>query len=220
MRFGVLGTGMVGRTLGSALLQLGHEVSMGGRRAGGAAALEWVAAAGPGGARSGTFADAAAFGEVVINATSGSHSLEALRAAGAENLRGKVLIDVANPIAEGGGFPPRLSVCNDDSLAEQIQREFPETLVVKTLNTVTADVMVQPSRVPGPHNVFVCGEDAAAKAVVVEMLQGFGWPAASVLDLGGIQGARGTEMYLALWLALTGALGGWHFNVAVMRPLS
>jgi predicted dinucleotide-binding enzyme len=219
MRFGVLGTGTVGRTLGSRLVQLGHEVCMGSRHAGGAAASEWVAQAGEA-ASEGTFADAAAFGEVVINATAGAHSLAALHAAGAENLRGKVLVDVANPLAHDSGFPPKLAVANDDSLAEQIQRAFPEARVVKTLNTVTADIMVEPSLLPGSHNVFVCGEEAGAKTTVVEMLGSFGWPPEAVIDLGGIEAARGPEMYVALWLRLINPLGTWHFNVAVVRPPS
>jgi predicted dinucleotide-binding enzyme len=217
MRYGVLGTGAVGRALATKLVQLGHEVTMGARRAGGEAATGWVQSAG-GAAREGSFADAAAFGEVVINATAGAHSLDALRAAGAENLGGKVLIDVSNAIAEDAGFPPQLSVCNTDSLGEQIQRTFPEARVVKTLNTVTSDVMVQPSMIAGEHSVFVGGEDADAKRAVTELLHSFGWPDGSVIDLGGIESARGTEMYLALWLRLMGSLGGWHFNIAVRTP--
>lgn len=214
MRYGVLGTGVVGRTLGTRLVQLGNEVTMGARQAGGAAATEWAGAAG-GGAREGTFADAARFGEMVINAVAGAHALEALGMAGADSLRGKVLVDVCNPIAEGTGFPPQLSVCNTDSVGEQIQRAFPDARVVKTLNTVNCAVMVDPSAVPGAHTVFVGGDDAEAKRVVVAMLAGFGWPEASVLDLGGIETARGTEMYLALWLRLMRAVGTPQLNVEV-----
>jgi len=214
MRYGVLGTGVVGRTLGTRLVQLGNEVCLGARAAGGQAALEWVAATG-GTAREGSFADAAEFGEVLICAVAGAHALSALDMAGAGALRGKVLIDVSNPIAEGTGFPPSLSVCNTDSVGEQIQRAFPDARVVKTLNTVNCAVMVDPASVPGPHSVFVGGEDAAAKKVVVSMLSSFGWPEASVIDLGGIETARGTEMYLALWLRLMRATGTPSFNVAV-----
>jgi 8-hydroxy-5-deazaflavin:NADPH oxidoreductase len=216
MRYGVLGTGVVGSTLAGKLVALGHEVMMGARSAGNEKAVEWARSAGER-ASQGSFADAAGFGEVVLNATSGLHSLAALRAAGADSLRGKLLIDVANPIAVGTGFPPQLSVCNDDSLAEQIQREFPDARVVKTLNTVNCDVMVNPGMVPGEHTVFVCGNDAAAKAQVVEMLGEFGWPGGRVCDLGGVDGARGTEMYLALWLRLMRATGSAHLNVEVHR---
>lgn len=214
MRYGVLGTGVVGRTLGSRLVELGNQVTMGGRQAGGDAAVEWARAAGEG-AREGSFAEAAAFGEVVIVAVAGSHAVSALRMAGTENLRGKVVVDVSNPIAEGTGFPPQLSVCNTDSVGEQLQREFPEARVVKSMNTVNCAVMVDPAVVPGTHTVFVGGDDAEAKRVVASMLHSFGWPAESVFDLGGIETARGTEMYLALWLRLMRAVGTPHLNVAV-----
>jgi hypothetical protein len=215
-RFAVLGTGSVGQAVAGKLVAIGHQVTMGSRAAGNAKALAWAAAAGDG-AREGSFADAAAFGEIVVNATSGLGSLAALRSAGADNLSGKLIVDIANPLDFSGGFPPVLSVANDDSLAEQIQRELPDSRVVKTLNTVTADVMVEPSRVPGRHTVFVSGDDAAAKQEVSRLLESFGWPAADVLDLGDITTARGTEMYLALWVRLMGATGSPYFNVSVVR---
>jgi predicted dinucleotide-binding enzyme len=214
MRIGVLGTGTVGRTIGSALLRQGHEVRMGSRSAGNEAAVAWAAEIG-GPATEGSFADAAGFGELIFNATNGAASLQALEAAGAEQLAGKVLVDVANPLDVSKGMPPTLTVCNDDSLAEQIQRAFPDVRVVKALNTVTAAVMVAPDRVPGTHTVFVCGDDAGAKAQVGELLRGFGWPAESILDLGGIEAARGPELYLPLWLRLWGATGTAILNVEV-----
>lgn len=207
---------MVGRTLATRLVGLGHEVAMGARQAGSERGAAWVAATGAG-SHQGTFADAAAFGEVVVNATSGAHCLEALRAAGAAALAGKVLVDVSNPIAPGNAFPPVLGVCNDDSMAEQIQRAFPQARVVKTLNTVNASVMVDPTLVPGRHNLFVCGEDPAAKAVVTGLLGEFGWPAEDVIDLGPISAARGLEMYLPLWLRLMVAGGSPAFNILVQR---
>jgi predicted dinucleotide-binding enzyme len=213
MRIGVLGTGIVGRTIGTKLVELGHEVTMGARSAGNERAVEWAAGAGEG-AREGRFADAAAHGELVFNCTAGTASLDALRAAGEEELRGKVLIDVANPLDFSKGMPPTLSVCNDDSVGEQIQRALPDSRVVKALNTVTAAVMVD--GIAG-SNLFVCGDDAAAKQQVVELLAGFGWPADSVVDLGGIDGARGMEMYLALWILLMRAVGSPHFNIAIVR---
>ena len=214
MKIGVLGTGIVGRTLASKLVEVGHEVSMGSRDAANEQAAEWVAAAGER-ARSGTFADAAGFGELVVNATSGVASLEALRAADADNLAGKVLVDVANPLDFSQGMPPRLSICNDDSLAEAVQREFPDARVVKALNTVNAGVMVDPAGVPGDHDVFVCGDDDAAKAEVSGLLREFGWPEESIVDLGGIDGARGMEMYLPLWLRLFGTMGTPQLNIDV-----
>jgi len=214
MRIGVLGTGIVGRTLASALLSNGHEVRLGSRTAGNEAAVAWATAIG-GPASEGTFADAAGFGELVVNATAGAASLEALHLAGAEQLAGKVLLDVSNPLDFSHGMPPTLTVCNDDSLGEQIQRAFADVRVVKTLNTVTAAVMVAPALVAGTHTIFVAGDDAAAKAQAGELLHDFGWPAESILDLGDITAARGMEMYLPLWLRLYGATGTVLLNVEV-----
>jgi hypothetical protein len=215
MRFGILGTGVVGQTVGGKLVQLGHEVKMGSREAGNEKAVAWAAAAGEG-ASEGSFADAAAHGEIVVNATAGAASLAALQAAGADNLRGKVLIDVANPLDSSQGMPPTLTVCNTDSLAEQIQREFPDARVVKSLNTVNAGVMVDPGIVPDSHTIFVCGNDEGAKAQVSELLQSFGWPAEDVMDLGDVTAARGTEMYLPLWLRLYMKFGTGHLNIKVI----
>jgi predicted dinucleotide-binding enzyme len=214
MRIGVLGTGIVGRTLAQALLGNGHEVRLGSRTAGNEAAVAWAAEIG-GPASEGTFADAAGFGELVINATAGAAALNALNLAGAEQLAGKVLIDVSNPLDFSQGMPPTLTVCNDDSVGEQIQRTFADVRVVKTLNTVTAALMVQPTLVPGPHTIFVAGDDAAAKAQTGELLQELGWPAESILDLGDITAARAMEMYLPLWLRLYGATGTAVLNVEV-----
>ena len=148
--------------------------------------------------------------------TAGAGTLEALHAAGAANLAGKVVIDVTNPLDFSKGFPPRLSICNDDSLGEQIQRAFPSARVVKSLNTVTCSVMVDAARLPGEHVMFVAGNDAAAKAEVTALLRdGFGWR--TVIDLGDIGQARGTEMYLPLWVRLYGALGTAEFNLAIVR---
>lgn len=216
MHFGVLGTGMVGTTIASKLVAVGHEVTMGARSADNEKAVAWAAGAGPA-AANGTFADAAAVAEVVVNCTSGIASLAALDAVGAAGLDGKVLVDLANPLDFSKGMPPTLSVVNDDSLGEQIQRAFPAARVVKTLNTVTAGVMVEPHKVPGRHNVFMSGNDADAKATVAEMLGRFGWPDESIVDLGDITGARATEMYLALWLRLMGVLGTADFNVGIVR---
>jgi 8-hydroxy-5-deazaflavin:NADPH oxidoreductase len=217
MRIGVLGTGAVGRRIATKLVELGHEVTMGSRSAESEALLEWVEEAGDGG-RGGTFADTASSAELVFNCTSGEASLEALAAAGTESLAGKVLIDVANPLDFSQGMPPTLSVCNDDSLGERIQAAFPEARVVKTLNTMNNQVMTEPGRLPGAHNVFVCGEDADAKATVGELLQEFGWAREQIVDLGGIAAARGTEMYLPLWLCLMSSLGTADFNIQIRVP--
>jgi predicted dinucleotide-binding enzyme len=215
MRIGVLGTGMVGHALASRLVETGHDVVMGSRDAANEKAAAWLATH-PERAGTGTFADAAAHGEVVLNATGGAVSLDVLRSAGAENLAGKVLIDVSNPMKPDSGFPPQLDPVGDDSLAERIQREFPTALVVKTLNTMNCDVMADPSLLPGEHDVFMAGEDAVAKETVRGLLRGFGWPDASIRDVGGIVGARGLEMYLILWIGLRMSLGHNAFNIHVV----
>ena len=215
MKVGVLGTGMVGQALAGKLVSLEHEVVMGSRQAGNEKAVAWASTAG-GTAGEGTFATAAAFGELVVNATGGAVSLAALTAAGAENLAGKVLVDVANPLDFSGGLPPSLTVCNTDSLGEQIQRAFPDSLVVKALNTISAEVMVTPGVVDGSHTVFVAGNDAGAKATVAGLLVSFGWPPGDILDLGDISASRGLEMYLPLWLRLWGATGTRDVNVKVV----
>jgi predicted dinucleotide-binding enzyme len=215
MRIGILGTGVVGKTLGAKLTKLGHDVRMGSRSAGGEKARAWIKEAG-GKSSEGTFADASAHAEIVFNCTSGMASLEALRAAGAKNLEGKTLIDVANPLDFSKGMPPTLSVCNTDSLGEQIQRAFPTAHVVKSLNTVSANVMVNPSIIPGVHDMFVSGNDAKAKAQVIDLLKtGFGWK--EVMDLGDITGARAQEMHLALWLRLFTKFQTANVNIRVAR---
>lgn len=216
MKIGILGTGVVGQTIGTKLVSLGHDVKMGARAAANEKAEKWVKDTGAR-ATHGTFADAAAFGEIVFNCTSGMASLDALRQAGARNLDGKILIDVANPLDFSKGMPPTLSVCNTDSLGEQIQRAFPGARVVKTLNTMNTSVMVDPRLVPGDSDVFLSGNDAAAKAQVTEILKSwFGWR--SVIDLGDITTARGTEMLLPIWLRLWGTFKTPNINFHIARP--
>jgi predicted dinucleotide-binding enzyme len=227
MRIGVLGTGAVGQAIAEKVASLDQDVMIGTRDP--AEALSrttsdrsWVPAFGEWhrtheDVQVGTFAEAAAYGELVVNGTSGSASLEALEAAGAENLEGKILIDIANPLDVSHGMPPSLLVVNTDSLGEQIQRAFPGARVVKTLNTVTARVMVEPGEVgDGEHTMFVCGNDPSAKDEVTRVLKDwFGWR--DVLDLGDITNARGMEMYVSLWIRLWGGLGIPMFNVKVVR---
>lgn len=226
MKIAVLGTGTVGPMIAAALSALGHDVVIGTRdpqatlartqpgATGGAPFADWHAA-NPG-IDVATFADAAGRADVVVNATNGAGSLGALTAAGAENLNGKVLIDIANPLDFSQGFPPSLNPVNTDSLGEQIQRTFPEARVVKTLNTMNAGVMVDPVSVAGgDHSVFVSGNDADAKAIVSGLLKDFGHR--DVIDLGDITTARGTEMLLPIWLRLWGALGNADFNFKIAR---
>jgi hypothetical protein len=215
MKIGVLGTGMVGPTIGTKLVELGHEVMMGSRSKDNEKAAAWAKSAGPK-ASHGTFADAARFGEVLFNCTNGMASLNALKLAGAENMKGKILVDIANPLDASKGMPPTLSVSNTDSLGEQIQRAFPDTKVVKTLNTMNCRIMVNPSLVRGDHDVFVSGNDRAAKERVKDILtNGFGWK--SVVDLGDITTARGPEQLLPLWLRLMGTFGNPNFNFKIVE---
>lgn len=222
MRYAVLGTGIVGRTIAAKLDSLGHEVVIGTRGPkitlartepddfGNPPFAKWR----PDhpGIRLETFADAAAFGDLLFNTTSGAVSPLALQAAGPANLAGKILIDIANPLDFSQGMPPSLSPVNTDSLGEQLQRDFPALLVVKALNTMNCELMVDPSRVDGEHNVFLSGDDTDAKQTVTDLLGSFGWPATSVIDLGDISTARGSEMLLPIWLRLWSALGHADFN--------
>jgi predicted dinucleotide-binding enzyme len=216
MRIAVLGTGSVGNTVGTKLVSLGHEVKMGSRDAANPKAAAWVAGAGAK-ASAGTFEDAAKFGELIVNATSGQGAMAALKAAGAENLRGKIVIDISNPLDFSKGMPPTLTVTNTDSLGEQLQRAFPEAKIVKTLNTINAALMVAPGDLAGgEHDMFLCGNDASAKAKVSEILRGwFGWK--HLVDLGDITNARATEGILPLWVRLYGNLKTPHFSLRVVR---
>ncbi len=216
MKIGILGTGMVGVAIGNKLVSLGHEVRMGSRTANNEKAVAWIKGAGAK-ASQGTFADAAGFGELLFNCTSGHGSLEALKAAGAQNLKGKIVIDISNPLDFSKGMPPTLFAGNTDSLGELAQAAFPETKVVKTLNTVTASIMVDPGKIGGgDHQLFICGNDSAAKATVGEFLKTqFGWK--NILDLGDITQSRGTESFLPLWIRMWGALKTAEFNIKIVR---
>lgn len=226
MKIGVLGTGAVGRAVGGRFTELGHDVVFGTRDVaktmadtkpdymGNPPFSVWIKAHPK--AKLAPFAEAAAHGEVLVNATMGAASLKALGAAGERNLAGKVLIDISNPLDFSKGMPPSLIVCNTDSLGEQIQRAFPKAKVVKTLNTMTNSVMVKPDLVAnGDHDVFVSGNDAAAKARVTEILKSFGWQ--RVIDLGDITTARGVEMVLPIWVQLMGAMKTPMFNFKIAR---
>ncbi len=226
MRFGILGTGIVGKTFAARLDELGHDVVIGTR-----APAETLSRTEPDAygnppfsaweqehseVKLRTFGEAAAHSEMIVNATAGVASLDALELAGEANLNGKVLIDIANALDFSQGMPPTLSVSNTDSLGERIQRRFPEVKVVKTLNTMNAYLMVDPAQLAGAgHTVFVSGDDAEAKATVTELLRSFGW--ADIIDLGDISTARGAEMLLPIWLRLLGALQNPIFNFKIVR---
>lgn len=214
MRIGVFGTGVVGRTIAAKLVGVGHDVCLGSRSADNEVAAGWVGEHGER-ASAGTFADAAAFGELCFNCTHGDGAVAAVTSA-AEGLDGKVLVDVSNPV-DFGGDVPTLSVGLTDSLGERLQRALPTTAVVKALNTMSCDVMVDPGLVAGEHVAFVCGNDATAKARTVAVLGEFGWPSTRVVDLGDITGARACEAYVLTWQRLLGWVGNTHFNIEVHR---
>jgi 8-hydroxy-5-deazaflavin:NADPH oxidoreductase len=218
MKIGILGTGMVGIALGTKLVQVGHEVTMGSRSANNEAAQKWAASLGER-AHAATFRDAAVFGEVIISCTGGMHSMEALQSVGAEPLQNKILIDVSNPLQQDKDGSMILGFCNTDSLGERIQRAFPQTRVVKALNTVNCDIMIEPSRVPGDHNLFICGNDPASKKRVTQYLnEWFGWKPDNVIDVGDITAACGTEMMMPLWMRLfQGVIGHPHFNWQIVQ---
>jgi predicted dinucleotide-binding enzyme len=226
MNIAVLGTGVVGQTIADKLASLGHEVTIGTRDIEATLARDqpdtfgrppfkaWHAEHPQ--VRLASFRDAAAAGELIVNATGGVGSLAALGLADRQNLEGKILIDISNPLDFSQGFPPLLTVSNTDSLGEQIQREYPGVKVVKTLNTMNAYLMVAPRLLPGSHNVFVSGNDAEAKRQVAELLQAFGWESEEIVDLGDISTARGTEQLLPMWSRLYGALPTPMFNFKIV----
>ena len=227
MNIGVLGTGIVAKTIAGKLGSLGHSVKLGTRdpkatlarsepdMAGGPPVRTWLET--HANVSLVPFADAAKHGELVVNALSGDGALAALGLAGAENLAGKILIDISNPLDFSKGMPPSLTVSNTDSLGEQIQRAFPKAKVVKTLNTVNAFLMVDAKLLAGgDHTMVLCGNDDAAKAEVTRILkEWFGWR--DVVDLGDITNARGTEGWVPLWARLYGALKTPMFNMKLVR---
>ena len=226
MNIGILGSGIVAKTIAGKLDSLGHAVKLGTRdvqatlarsepdMAGGPPLRTWLETHPR--VTLVTHDEASAHGELVINALSGQGAIPGLRSV-ARRLAGKILIDVSNPLDFSNGFPPSLTVANTDSLGEQIQRELPDTRVVKTLNTVNAFLMIEPAQLAGgDHTMLVCGNDAAAKAQVTRLLkEGFGWK--DVVDAGDITNARGTEMYVVLWARLFGALNTPMFNIKLVR---
>lgn len=228
MKIAIIGTGKVGRGLAARLASLGHDVVIGTRNP----ADTMARTAALDGNDTSPFAnwqhdnpairlvtlpEAGVHGEVILNAANGQHVMAALERIGAERLSGKVLLDLALPLDLSHGFPPTLTISNTDSLGEQIQRAYPDTRVVKSLNSVHYQVMIDPTRVPGPHSIFVAGNDTVAKHTVEGLLSEFGWRAESIIDLGDITGARGVEMYARLFFTLYNAFGTFDFNINVTR---
>lgn len=216
MKIAVFGTGMVGDTIGSKLIELGHDVMMGSRTKDNEKAKAF-AEKHKGKGTAGTFAEAASFGEIIFNCTAGAGSIEALKMAGEQKINGKIIVDLANPLDFSRGMPPSLSIVNTNSLGEEIQKSFPQTKVVKTLNTMWCGLMVNPLMINGgDHHVFVCGNEASAKEEVRAILKSFGWNDKNILDLGDLSASRGTEMYLPLWLRIWGATNNGAFNIKIV----
>lgn len=226
MKTAVLGTGIVGQVIANRLAGLGHEVIIGTRDVNMTLARtgkdnygnppfgEWLKQ--NMNIKVGTYREAATASEIIFNCTQGQGSIEALKQAGDQNLKGKIVIDIANPLDFSKGMPPFLSPGNTDSLGESIQRAFPEVRVVKTLNTMNCFLMVNPEALPGDHNVFISGNDANAKATAKDLLKSFGWKERNIIDLGDITTARGTEQLLPIWIRLYGALQTPMFNFQIV----
>jgi predicted dinucleotide-binding enzyme len=229
MNIAVLGTGTVGQTLSSKLLALGHGIVMGTRNVaesktktakdgyGNPGIGEWIRS-NPG-IKLVTFAEAIAFGQLIINATQGGKSIEALRAGNTGDLDGKIIMDIANPLDFTKGMPPVLmpELCNTTSLGEEIQKAFPQSYVVKTLNTMWCGLMINPSMIGGgDHNNFLCGNNPEAKREVRKLLVQFGWKEENLLDLGDITSARGTEMILPVWLRIMTVKQNGAFNFKIV----
>ena len=206
----ILGSGAVAQTLATAFIHKGHQVGISARDANKQEARQWAE---KNQGRVLAFTEITTGADLYLNCTAGVHSLDVLKLVGTEKLAGKLLIDVANPLDFSNGFPPTLSICNDTSLAEQIQQLLPETHVVKALNTVANSVMIDPAIVPGTHHLPIAGNDAQAKAKVTELLLELGWKAEQIIDLGDISFARGTEMFLALWVRMYGKFQTPDFNL-------
>lgn len=206
MKIGILGTGDVGRALGTGFVALGHQVRIGARSANHEKALEWVAETGAK-ASQGTFADAAGFGEVIVFATLGVANPEVVNAIGPEIVAGKVVIDVTNPLDFSKGFPPDLAIKGDDSGGETLQRLIPQAKIVKAFNTVSNVLMFRPELPGGPPDMFIAGDDAGAKATVSKILDDFGW---NVIDIGGISASRWLEAMCIAWVLACSATGNWR----------
>ena len=229
MKIAVLGTGDVGRTLSARLVETGHEVVMGTRdvekkmsdtakdRYGNPPFSEWIK--GNNKIKVGSFAESASFGEFVINATNGENSLNALDLAMEENLAGKILVDVSNPLDFSKGMPPSLleGLNNTNSLGEEIQKEFPEAKVVKTFNTIWCGLMANPALLKEDHINYISGNDNEAKTKVKELIKEFGWKDENIMDLGDLTAARAQESILHIWIRLWGVLNTGAFNFRIVK---
>jgi 8-hydroxy-5-deazaflavin:NADPH oxidoreductase len=227
MKIGVFGTGFVGQTIAEKLAKLNHQVMIGTRNAdnllernekdylGRPPFREWIKKQND--VKLGTFSEAAAFADMIINATNGSGTLKAFESADKENLKNKIVLDISNPLDFSKGMPPSFFLSNTDSLGELLQRTYPEVKVVKSLNTVNGYVMVNPSLLSEDHNIFISGNDPKAKEEIKKLLSSFGWKENYMIDVGDITTARGTEQYVALWVRLMGSLKTPMFNIRIVK---
>ena len=211
MKVGIIGSGGVARALGLGFIQYGHDVKMGTRDP--AKMKQWLATAGSR-AAAGGLSDAAAFGEIVVLATRWDGAENAITLAGPERLAGKVVIDVTNPLASLPNAPPHLTIGFSDSAGEQVQRWLPQSRVVKAFNIVGNPFMVNPDFPGGPPDMFICGNDAAAKRRVTEICTTFGWP---VIDIGGIEGSRLLEPLAMLWITYGVRTNTWAHAFKLLR---
>ncbi|HYK93288.1 MAG TPA: NAD(P)-binding domain-containing protein [Thermoplasmata archaeon] len=214
MRVGVLGSGDVGRTLATGFAGAGHDVCIGSRSAANAELAAWKKSSGAK-VSIGTFRDAAAHGEVVVLATLGSVVDSVIDLAGADEFRGKLVLDATNALDFSHGMPPGLFVGTTDSLGERIQRRLPEAHVVKCFNTVPHVLMVHPKLKNAPLEMLICGNDASAKKRTTEILQSLGWTGA--IDVGGIESARWLEALVPLWVRVGATLGTFGHAFVVAR---
>ena len=205
-RVGVLGTGEVGRRLAEGFRSRGHDVMVGSRVPDKPELVEWLS--GPGtGIAAGTFAEAAAYGELVVLAVLGDAAETAIADAGRANFAGKVVIDATNPLDFSAGFPPKLSITGEDSLGERVQRALPDAKVVKAFNTISNAYFVDPSFSEGRPTMLIAGDDEDAKRTVGDLLADFGWP--DPIDIGGIEGSRELEAICIAWVKIGGRRGAW-----------
>lgn len=205
MKIGILGSGGVGQDLGLGFVGLGYDVKMGSRNPGKEEIKAWLGRAGKK-ASAGTFGEAAAFGEMAVLATHWAGTENALRLAGPENLAGKVVIDATNPLLFRPNALPDLAVGGGDSAGERVQRWLPKSRVVKAFNTVNHAHMVKPSFPGGPPDMFICGNDEAARKLVAGICRDFGW---GVIDMGGLDAARLIEPLALIYIRTAIRTNNW-----------
>jgi hypothetical protein len=210
---GVLGSGEVGRRLAAGFSSRGHDVMIGSRDPGKPELREWLSGDGAG-IQGGTFAQAAAHGELLVLAALGDAAEQAIVDAGPENFSGKVVIDAMNPLDFSAGFPPKLSISGEDSLGERVQRALPDAKVVKAFNTIGNPYFVDPAFSEGQPTMLIAGNDEDAKRTVGDVMADFGWPAP--VDLGEIEGSRELEAICIAWVKIGGARGSWDHGFKLL----